>query len=281
MDVSMDGEQGNPADQPGQQPASPGIQAADYFQQYYGQTSVKFKLKCIWLFLLGAVLSIVGLLCLLYRPDIGTNSFIIMLMGLFFTAIGSIYGKRKLAGQAATADYVVDPQQMLMVRPQPYPPYPQMQQAQQPLQTPVYQAQEQRPAQQPVPQEPRTPFFRNPFAPSQAEPVQATPAQPVQGQQAQPSQPEPANVIRKIFVCPSCGAENEMEDKFCYKCGFRFVKPKKKSKSAKAAKKAGPAKAKPSAKGKRAKAVTEPEEAAAPAAKGRKKPSQAIAARAR
>jgi ribosomal protein L40E len=163
-------------------------------------------IKCIWLFILGVILALVGLYTLLTRPDMGTNPFIIMLMGLFFTAAGSIYGKRKMAGQAAVADYVVDPAQMLQVRPADAIPQPQPKEQQpqyQPFNPALYQ---QRP--------------HEPAAPA----VEAKPTAPVEAKPAE---------IRKIFVCPDCGAENEMEDKFCFKCGNKFVKPKKKVAKAK------------------------------------------------
>ncbi|MFH1236895.1 MAG: zinc-ribbon domain-containing protein [Candidatus Aenigmatarchaeota archaeon] len=195
---------GEPQNSAGPQPQQP-VQAPADQGAYHEHDSggLLFVIKCIWLFLLGAVLAVVGLFCLIYRPDMGlTNSFIIMLMGLLFTAIGSIYGKRKMAGQTAVADYVVDPAQMLQIRPVDAPP--------QPMQTlPSYPAYPSYP--QPVQQRPaETPRIQQPVQPAQ---------------QAQAEQP---SGIRKIFVCPKCGAENEMDDKFCYKCGFKFTKQKKK-----------------------------------------------------
>jgi ribosomal protein L40E len=71
-----------------------------------------------------------------------------------------------------------------------------------------------------------------------AKPVVQTQASGSQTGQVQVTEAKAAE-IRKIFVCPKCGAENEMEDKFCYKCGFRFTKPKKKAEKA-PAKKAKP-----------------------------------------
>jgi len=213
------GEPENPAFpqvQPQQAPANQGA----YQEQNSG--GLLFVIKCIWLFLLGAVLAVVGLFCLIYRPDMGlTNSFIIMLMGLLFTAIGSIYGKRKMVGQTAVADYVVDPAQMLQIRPVDSPPQPQQTQA----------------------------FPAYPAYPSYPQPIQQRPAETAKSQPAQPAQAEQPSGIKRIFVCPKCGAENEMDDKFCYKCGFKFTKPKRKParKAAKTKKKEKPMTAKPAA----------------------------------
>jgi ribosomal protein L40E len=199
--MEASGEPQNPVNVPQQapQPQQPaGPPAGAYGRQSGG---ILFVIKCIWLFVLGTILAIIGLLCLVYRPDMGQmNPFIIMLMGLFFTAAGSIYGKRKMSGQAAVADYVVDPAQMLQVRPADAIPQQAPQQPQyQPFNPVIYQ---QRPAE----------------APKAAQP--AAPAMPVEAKPAE---------IRKIFVCPKCGAENEMGDTFCYKCGVKFVKPKKRA----------------------------------------------------
>jgi ribosomal protein L40E len=194
------GEPQNPAF-PQVQPQQASANQGAYQEQNSG--GLLFVIKCIWLFLLGAVLAVVGLFCLIYRPDMGlTNSFIIMLMGLLFTAIGSIYGKRKMVGQTAVADYVVDPAQMLQIRPVDSPPQPQQTQA----------------------------FPAYPAYPSYPQPAQQRPAETPKIQQpAQPAQAEQPSGIKRIFVCPKCGAENEMDDKFCYKCGFKFTKPKRKS----------------------------------------------------
>lgn len=217
--------------------AQPDAQQGQANQQsgaYQETSKATFMLKCIWLFVMGAILALVGLITLLTRPDMGANPFIIMLMGLLFTAIGSIYGKRKLAGQAAVADYVVDPTQMLQIRPADVPPQPQQ----------AYQ-QPQKPFQ-------REPFDSSAFRQKTYEPSASSSPKPaiVQPQYTQPaasiameSKP-PASGIRKIFICPKCGAENEMDDKFCYRCGFKFTKPKKKAdKAKKSDKKAAAAKA--------------------------------------
>ncbi|NIP40224.1 MAG: hypothetical protein GTN37_02625, partial [Candidatus Aenigmarchaeota archaeon] len=55
-------------------------------------------LKAAWLFIVGVAVAIAGVYTLLYMPEIESGSFLIMLIGLFFTGAGSIYGKRKMRG---------------------------------------------------------------------------------------------------------------------------------------------------------------------------------------
>jgi len=171
-------------------------------EQYY---TVAFILKCTWLFLLGMILAIIGLYCLIYRPDMGQISpFIIMLMGLFFTAAGSIYGKRKFRGETAA---------LMPAEPQPL--QAQILQQLKELGIPAQQLVHSLEAQAaPKPQEPQ--------------PEPQTPA-PVAPPPPPPGEPK----ILRIFVCPQCGAENQMDDQFCYKCGVKFIKPKKRAGKAK------------------------------------------------
>jgi len=212
---------------PAQAPAQAEPQAAQQpEEQYY---TVAFILKSVWLFLLGIILAVVGLYCLIYRPDMGANSFIIMLMGLFFTAAGSIYGKRKFRGETA----VLTP-----VEPQPL--QAQLLQQLQELGIPAQQLMHSLETQAtPKPQE------------SQPEPQ--TPASV-----APPPPPPGEPKVLRIFVCPKCGAENQMDDQFCYKCGVKFIKPKKRT-------------AKKPAKQTKAKAKKPPEPLAAKAPKAKTK----------
>ncbi len=192
----------DPSAPPAQAPYPTGPQAAQQpEEQYY---TVAFILKCVWLFLLGILLAVVGLYCLIYRPDMGANSFIIMLMGLFFTAAGSIYGKRKFRGETAA-----------MIPAEPQPLQAQFMQQLQELGIPAQQLVRSLEAQAaPKPQEPQ--------------PEPQTPA-PVAPPPPPPGEPK----IFRIFVCPKCGAENQMDDQFCYKCGTKFIKPKKRAGKAK------------------------------------------------
>lgn len=189
--------------------------------------SIGFKLKCIWLFLLGAVLAVIGLLCIMYRPDLGANSFIIMLMGLFFTAAGSIYGKRKLRGDIAVA--IPTGQQPMQA---------QFMQQLQELGIPMQQFVQSMQAQQTQPPQPATSIPPQP-QPPQPQPV-AKPAA-----EAKPAAPPAGKEIMKIFVCPSCGAENEMDDKYCYRCGFNLEKVKAKVRKTKTARKKAKARPRP------------------------------------
>jgi ribosomal protein L40E len=199
------------------------VQAAQ--TQYEPPSSVGFKLKCIWLFLLGAALAIIGLLCTMYRPDMGANSFIIMLMGLFFTAAGSIYGKRKLRGDIAVVPVGQQPMQQQFMQ--------QLQELGVPMQqlAQTMQAQQTQPPQQitsvPVQPQPLQPAQPQPAAKPAAEPRSLTPAE---------------GKMLKIFVCPGCGAENEMGDKYCYRCGFNLEQVRLKVRKTKTARRKARAK---------------------------------------
>jgi ribosomal protein L40E len=178
--------------------------------------STGFKLKCIWLFLLGAVLAVIGLLCIMYRPELGANSFIIMLMGLFFTAAGSIYGKRKLRGDIAVA--IPTGQQPMQA---------QFMQQLQELGIPMQQfIQGMQPQAQPAQQVTSIPV--------QPQPVQPQPVVKPAAE-AKPAAPPAGKEIMKIFVCTSCGAENEMDDKYCYRCGFNLEQVRAKARKTKVA----------------------------------------------
>ncbi len=252
-----------------------------------------FFLKSIWLFLLGVVVAIIGLYCLVFRPDMGSNPFTIMLIGLFFTGAGSIYGKRKLReGESMVSappeqrplGYPSQPQQPQQP-PQEYPRYPRE----------AYVEAREVPAEQRIPSEQREPpseallevaeeaIDTKPPEPVRrpVRPVPSIPSEPVAEPAAEPvaepavekpeipekpiaeipAKPKEAKIL-KIVVCPKCGAENEAKDKFCYNCGEKLKLEKKKRKRPKKTKKVklhikAPHKVvvKPRAKKKRAKKV--------------------------
>jgi len=188
-----------------------------------------FVLKSVWVFLLGVAVAVTGLLCLLFRPDIGTNSFIIMLMGLFFTGAGSIYGKRKLRGEPpvlAPGEKAEHPFRLLQTRPLPI------------REVPVGGlSEEKKPSGTGTKKIPDEEFLE-----IAEEAIESGSAEVPAGEQAESRSesaasektetPEPEiqkTRVVKIVVCPKCGAENEPKDKFCYNCGFR-LKPKKRKK---------------------------------------------------
>lgn len=220
-----------------------------------------FVLKSIWVFLLGAGVALIGLYTLLTRPDMGSNPFIIMLMGLFFTGAGSIYGKKKLRGGYPMVSGPPEREQRGLG----YPPF---------LQLPRHR--EQPPSETPA--EPREYYMEarethvEPTAPSEPRKVPTQAMEPMEPRETpsedfleiaeekigtetvDPSKtPEfktPVGIatktkggrILKIVVCPNCGAENETKDKFCYSCGFKIKLDKKKKRKKPVAEKATPKK---------------------------------------
>lgn len=199
--------------------------------------SVSFVLKSIWIFILGVVVAIIGLYCLVFRPELGSNSFTIMLIGLFFTGAGSIYGKRKLGeGEPAVStppqqkpwEYPSRPSQPQQPQevPESYPGYPPREVPARRMETPA------KPKEPPTEQfleiaeesmKPETEIQKT-LEPAPSEPdvefgKPEIPAKPM-------AKPKEARII-KIVVCPNCGTENETKDRFCYNCGKK-LKPEKK-----------------------------------------------------
>lgn len=192
--------------------------------------SAGFILKSIWVFLLGVVVAVVGLYCLLYRSDMGTsNPFIIMLMGLFFTGAGSIYGKRKL-GEGEPMVSAPPQQRTLGYPPQRYPSEPMPPQPRQAPPTyqdyPPREVPAQRVETRVEPKEiPSEEFLE--IAEEKMEPEEGV-KKPIPSKMAlvKPTAKPKETGIIKIVVCPNCGTENETKDKFCYNCGGK-LKPEK------------------------------------------------------
>jgi len=156
-------------------------------------------LRSAWLFIVGVAVSIIGVYTLLAMPDIGSASFLIMLVGLFFTGTGSIYGKRKLRG-----DYYMTSEEPGLGRFRKEKPKPVTEQA--PTETDAgeefleeaEQAEEQR-----------------------VERPEIKTAKPVLETREEPPEEEHVKVV-KVLVCPKCGTENQETDKFCYNCGKKL-----------------------------------------------------------
>ncbi len=183
-----------------------------------------FAIKSIWLFLLGIVVSVIGLYCFVFRPDMGPNSFTVMLIGLFFTGTGSIYGKKKLR---EGPPMVSAPAQQKTIFQQPQQTYPGYSPREMPSQPTGMQAQPRA-----IPAElegsPEEEFLE--VAEETVESEIPVPVKPMKVEKpeipAKPmARPKEAKII-KIVVCPNCGTENETMDKFCYSCGNR-LKPEK------------------------------------------------------
>jgi preprotein translocase subunit Sss1 len=160
---------------------------------------LKHFLRSAWLFIVGVVVAIIGVYTLLAMPDIGSVSFLIMLVGLFFTGTGSIYGKRKLRG-----DYYMTSEEPGLEKFRKEKPKPvaeqipaESEQGEEFLEE-AEQAEEQR-----------------------VERPEIETSKPVLETTQKPPEEEHVKVI-KVIVCPKCGTENQETDKFCYNCGKKL-----------------------------------------------------------
>jgi len=221
---------------------------------------VLFVLKSIWIFILGAVLAVIGLFCLIYRPDMGSNSFIIMLMGLFFTGAGSIYGKRKLGYGESLVSVSSERQKNLKFSeregreslgrfsfrkeesetefpwekrdPRRFSGRPETDRETAEKQEELLEmtedsmgtGEQERTAERPV--------TRPVQSTSTAEPPDQEPVKSPETKTQAPGESKKGKIIR-IVVCPKCGAENEPKNKFCFSCGFNIEEYEKKAKKGK------------------------------------------------
>jgi hypothetical protein len=196
-------------------------QTPAYFKN---KSSFLYKLRCVWLFLLGSVVAIIGLLCVIYRKDMGANSFIVMMIGLFFTAVGSIYGKRKLRGEEAIVKIGAEPLSNQFLN--------QIHEFGIPLRKLINYFGQQatyKKSEETIPESQKA-LMEKPIT----QPVRPMPVKPMAKSLQPPQQKvyeKKEKPIVKIFICPNCGAENEMTDKFCFNCGFNLEKVKIKAKA--------------------------------------------------
>jgi len=152
-------------------------------------------LKSAWLFIVGVAVALIGIYTLLAVPDVGSGSFIIMLVGLFFTGAGSIYGKRKMRGEYYMTSE--EPDTGKKEKPKPISKPAEAGETEEFLEE-VEQAEEKR-----------------------TEPPEIETTKPAFETTQKPPVEEHVKVI-KVIVCPKCGAENQEMDKFCYNCGKKL-----------------------------------------------------------
>ena len=148
-----------------------------------------YFLRSAWLFVIGVVVAITGIFSLLLLPDAGPVSFLAMLVGLFFTGTGSIYGKRKWRGEYEMGSEK-DLKKLAKEKPE-----PEMGETEKFLEE-AEQAEEQR--------------------------VELSEGmQPAEVQTSTPKTAEKVKVV-KVLICPKCGAENQETDTYCFNCGKKL-----------------------------------------------------------
>lgn len=159
-----------------------------------------YFLRSVWLFIVGVAVAIIGVYALVAMPDIGSGSFIVMLVGLFFTGAGSIYGKRRMRGEYYMTSEEPDIRKFGKEKPkQPTEPAPTGTEESEEFLEEAEQAEEQR-----------------------VEPPEIETSKPVlETTQKPPEEEEHVKVIR-VLVCPKCGSENQETDVYCFKCGKKL-----------------------------------------------------------
>ncbi|NIO19907.1 MAG: zinc-ribbon domain-containing protein [Candidatus Aenigmarchaeota archaeon] len=157
---------------------------------------LEYFLRSAWLFIIGVAISLVGVYTLVaMSQSVGSGSFVIMLVGLFFTGTGSIYGKRKMRGEYYMATEERDIVKKQKPKPTPFR-EPERAEGTEEFLEEAEQAEEQRVERPEI----SKPAFETTQKPTVEEHVK----------------------VIKVLVCPKCGAENQEMDKFCYNCGKKL-----------------------------------------------------------
>lgn len=155
-----------------------------------------FFLKSAWLFIVGVAVAVFGVYTLFAFPAMGSGSFVLMLVGLFFTGTGSIYGKRKLRGDYYMMSEEQNLESLKKEKPKATSETAEPEEMEEFLEE-AEQAEEQRVE-----------------APEDETPKPSETAQ-------KPAEEEHIKIV-KVIICPKCGAENEERDIYCYRCGKKL-----------------------------------------------------------
>jgi len=180
-------------------------------------------MQVVWLYVIGLSIIFIGIYSLMTSP--GPASFVIMLVGLGIAAIGAAHGRRMRTMGG------FDMQQMM--RDKGFGPEKPKQAAQEP-----HEAEEAAPEEEKGNEAPKAGdfaprpesalskkisgitsiFSRGP----QQEPLTQDDIMRMEMEDIKEGRIVPAEADVIMLVCPKCGAENESQNLFCYKCGTRL-----------------------------------------------------------
>jgi len=174
--------------------------------------------QAILLFVIGLVIILVGFV-LFFLEYLGQElSFVIMLGGLLFATIGSMYGRKKLM-----EEYGASP------RPEQKP--IQSRKSPQTLDELLkgIDGRRDETAQEPEARQDNNEEVVSNYGYEQEEPMQPIHSEPMRNEQNEkaPSPTTPyfkdfAQKVIKILICPKCGTENPENHIFCFKCGKKI-----------------------------------------------------------
>ncbi|MFH1364859.1 MAG: zinc-ribbon domain-containing protein [Candidatus Aenigmatarchaeota archaeon] len=203
------------------------------------------KLKASWLFLIGVVVIIVGFFLFFLEYLNQQYSFIIMLVGLLISGVGSVYGRKKIMGSGfepkpekhdeKPVETEEDIKELLkgIDSPRKVKPIQNLSQSQPPQQVTQQVVSQPRAAnqeqsgsdiQQILNQHIQEYEKKKPEKPIQEEPEpqQIVHPYPYAQQQYSSTGYNQQQRVIKVYICPKCGVENDQKNIFCYKCGKKI-----------------------------------------------------------
>ena len=172
--------------------------------------------KILEMYIIGIFVVIIGIVILALAPQLTAMSFVIMLIGLALSVIGAAQGRKRMLERSYQGSDLLE--NVTGYIPEEHVEETEAKQETKSLKESLAQKISKISQKVSKPQEQITP--------------QQTQQNVFQGQ----SQPETQQVkVIKIMVCPKCGAENQLMNKYCYNCGNRLKpeEPKKHTKKRK------------------------------------------------
>jgi hypothetical protein len=176
------------------------------------------RLKMIIIFLIGVVIAVAGMVIYLFYPEIfgemhRAYSFVIMITGLLFVAVGAVKGKKKIADHRQNRDFFSQSMKTFYEE-----------SAKKGKQDKTQRKEERpQPAPEAVPVKNRTLFGFSRSDKDNERPKEVEmPRQAGRFWGGSEGSNESGERVVKVYICPSCASENPENHMFCSNCGKRL-----------------------------------------------------------